>query len=402
MIRLRKAPGKVKVVKKGPSLDGGVKLMRHRFRILAGTLVIGLVLFSSGCSAKNTAAVTEEKYFPVEVSPAAAQTLVETTAFSGKVVSDQEVSLVPKMPGKVTAVNVKVGDKVQAGTVLFTLDTTDLQKSIDMASIGVRTAETNYLRTKEQIDLAKANLERQKQLYNAGAISKAQLETAESQASEKPLELAQIQWDQAKVSLAQAQDSLNNMVVTTPVEGTVSTVNVKYGEMASSAMAAVIITKLDALNISLSVPENNVNSLKVGQEAKVVVTSAGDKEIKGKVLNVAPSSDSRTQLYAVKIAIENEDGGIKPGMFAKVEIPTQTKANVLTVKSEALVLKNGQNTIFVVEDDRAVAKEVVPGLDTGAEVEIVSGLKAGDKVIIKGQTLVEQGSKVKVVGGSAS
>lgn len=376
--------------------------MRYRFRILAGTLVIGLVLFSSGCGAKSTAAVTEEKYFPVEVSPAAAQTLVETTAFSGKVVSEQEVSLVPKMPGKVTAVHVKVGDKVQAGTVLFTLDSTDLQKSIDMATIGVRTAETNYLRTKEQIDLAKTNLVRQKQLYDTGAISKVQLETAESQASEKPLELAQIQWDQAKVSLAQAQDSLSNMAITAPVDGTVSAVNVKYGEMASQAMASVIITKLDSLNISLSVPENIVNSLQVGQEASVVVTSAGDKEIKGKVLNVSPSSDSRTQLYAVKIALSNEDGVIKPGMFAKVEIPTKTKANVLTVKSEALVLKNGQNTIFVVEDDRAVAKEIVPGLDTGDHVEIVSGLKAGDKVIIKGQTLVEQGSKVKVVGGSAS
>jgi RND family efflux transporter MFP subunit len=376
-------------------------LIKPKFRLIAGALVLSLALLSTGCS-KQTQAVTEEKYVPVEVSPAATQTLVETTTFSGKVVSDQEVSLVPKMPGKVTAVNVKVGDKVQAGTVLFTLDTTDLKKSVEMASIGVRTAETNYLRTKEQIDLAKVNLERQKELYAAGAISKVQLETAESQASEKPLELAQIQWDQAKTSLAQAQDALNNTVVTAPVTGTVASVNVKYGEMASQAMSAVTITQLDSLNVSLSVPENIVNELKVGQEAKVIVTSAGDKEIKGKVLTIAPSSDARTQLYAVKVAIENNEGVIKPGMFASVAIPTETKENVLTVKSESLVLKNGQNTIFVVEDDRAVAREVVAGLDTGAEVEILKGLQAGDKVIIKGQTLVEQGSKVKVVGGSAS
>jgi RND family efflux transporter MFP subunit len=377
-------------------------LKKDRIRILASTLLLGLALISTGCSAQTTSAETEEKYIPVEINPAAVQTLVETTAFSGKVVSDQEVSLVPKMPGKVTAVNVKVGDNVQAGSVLFTLDTADLQKQIEMASIGVRTAETNYLRTKEQIDIAKVNLQRQKELYAAGAISKVQLETAESQASERPLELAQIQWDQAKVSLAQAQDALNNMIVTAPVGGTVAAVNVKYGEMASGAVAAVTITNLNALYVSLSVPENIVNTLKVGQEAKVFVTSAGEKEHIGKVTNIAPSSDARTQLYAVKVVIENKEGAIKPGMFARVEIPTQTKADVLTVKSEALVLKNGQNTIFVVEDDRAVAKEVVPGLDTGAEVEIIKGLEAGNKVIIKGQTLVEQGSKVKVVGGSES
>jgi RND family efflux transporter MFP subunit len=363
---------------------------------------MGVALLSTGCSAQKTEAVTEEKYVPVEVNPAATQTLVETTSFSGKVVSDQEVSLVPKMPGKVTAVNVKVGDKVQVGTVLFTLDTTDLKKSIEMASIGVRTAETNYLRAKEQIDLAKVNLARQKELFAAGAISKVQLETAESQASEKPLELAQIQWDQAKVGLAQAQDALNNMIVSAPVSGTVSAVNVKYGEMASQAMPAVTLTQLDSLNVVLNIPENIVNALKVGQEASVNITSAGEKAIKGKVTSISPSSDARTQLYAIKIAIENKDSVIKPGMFARVAIPTQTKANVLTVKSEALVLKNGQNTIFVVENERAVAKEVEPGLDTGAEVEIVKGLQAGDKVVVKGQTLVEQGSKVKVVGGSGS
>jgi RND family efflux transporter MFP subunit len=277
-----------------------------------------------------------------------------------------------------------------------------LQKSVDAAAILVRSAEAGYAQTKVQFDTAQVNLERQKQLYEAGAISKSTLEMAETQASETPLKLAQIQLDQANLNSAQAQDALNNANVTSPISGTVSAVNVKYGEMASSAAPAVTITKLDALNVSLSVPENIVNALQVGQTAQVTVTSAGDKKLDGKIQSIAPSSDARTQLYTVKIAIENVGGVIKPGMFAQVEIPTRTKADVLTVKSQAIVLKNGQNTVFVVEDDRAVAKSVESGLDTGAEVEITGGLNAGDKVVTKGQTMVEQGSKVKVVGGSES
>lgn len=370
--------------------------------LFIATVGLGLVLFTSGCGSAKTAAQVEEKYIPVEVQPAAVRTLVETTNFSGKVSSDHDITLVPKTPGKVTAVNVQVGDAVRAGTVLFTLDAVDFQKAVDNAAMSVRSAEGNYQRVKEQLDLAKTNLERQKQLYEAGAISKAQLEQAESQASETPLQLAQIQWDQAKLGLQQAQDSLANTVVTAPEDGTVSAVNVKVGEMASSAQPAVMMTQLNSLYVGLNVPENIVNSLKVGQDTKVTISSAGVKAVSGKISNVAPAADAQTKLYTVKVAVANPENQIKPGMFAKVEIPTQTRPNVLAVKSEAIVTKNGKLLVYVAENGAAVEKEVSVGLDNGTWVEITKGLNAGEQVVIKGQTLVEQGSKVKIVGGSAS
>lgn len=378
-------------------------MKKQRIRIFASILVLGLALLSTGCSTQETVAGSEEKYVPVEVKPALVQTLVETTTFSGKIISDQEVSIVPKMPGKVTAVKVKVGDKVEAGTVLFTLDTADIQKSIDTATFGYNTAEKNYSRLKEQVDSAKENVEQMKKLFAVGAITQEELMKAEAQAQalEKQLDPLQIQRDQAKLGLTQAQDAINNTITKAPIAGTVTAVNVKYGEMASSAMPSVVISQMDTLNVAISVPENIVNTLQIGQEAKVRVNSAGDEERLGKITSIAPSADARTQLYAVKVLLENPEG-IRPGMFANVEIPTETKENVLTVKSEAVVLKNGQNTVFIVENDRAVSKQVVPGMDTGSEVEITEGLEAGAQVIIKGQTFVEQGSKIKVVGGSAS
>ncbi len=369
---------------------------------LIGVFILSVMVMSAGCGAQKTTVTVEEKYIPVEVQATSVQTLIETAAFSGKVFAEQEISVVPKLPGKVTGVKVKVGSQVKAGEVLFTLDLQDLQKAVDQASIGVRNAEANYLRTKEQLELAKLNLERQQQLYAAGGISKGQLEGFESQASEKPLEMAQIQWDQSKLSLQQAQDTLSNALVTAPIEGTVSAVNVKYGEMASNAQPAITLTTLDNLYVLINVAENIVNTLKPEQEAKIAVSSAGGVEITGKVYSIAPTSDARTQLYPVKVTLENKGGSIKPGMFAKVQLATQTKANILAVNSESVLLKNGKNTVYIVEGDRAVAKEVLIGLDTGSKLEILKGLNAGEKVIVKGQTLVNQGSKVKVVGGSAS
>ena len=308
------------------------------------------------------------------------------------------------MPGKVAHINVKVGDKVQAGQALFSLDTSDLQSSIDQATIGVRSAEINYQMTKDNVETAKENLERQKALFEAGAISKVQLEGIESQvaSAEKSLELVEMQMEQAKNGLAQAQKAIADMTVTAPVRGTISGLTVVQGQMASQAMAAVTITQLDALYVSFSVPENIVNTLKLGQEANVIINSAGEKEIKGTLTSLAPVANAQTNLYPIKVTIDAPENTVRPGMFAKVEIPTQTKENVLAVNSEAVILKNGEYIVFVVEEDRAVAKKVVSGLDTGNEVEIKEGLQAQEQVIIKGQTLVEQGSKVKVVGGSES
>lgn len=379
--------------------------MKLRFRVLSYVLVLGLTLTSAGCSPQAAATVAEEEsYVPVGIQSAATKTLVESAVFSGKVTSDQEVSIIPKMPGEVSSIGVKVGDQVKAGQVLFAMDTSDLQSSVDSASIGVRSAEINYEMTKESANTAKANLERQKALFEAGAISKVQMEGAESQASaaENSLALVEVQLQQAKNGLAQAQKAINDMAVTAPVAGTVSAVNVVVGQMASQAMAAVTITQLDAVYVSLSVPENIVNTLKVGQVSTIIINSAGEKELKGTLTSLAPAANPQTNLYPVKVTIDNPANLVKPGMFAKVEIPIETKENVLAVQSEAVVLKNGESVVFVVEEERAVAKKVTPGLDTGAEVEILDGLQAGEQVIIKGQTLVEHGSKVKVVGGNES
>ncbi|HWQ88521.1 MAG TPA: efflux RND transporter periplasmic adaptor subunit, partial [Desulfitobacteriaceae bacterium] len=360
------------------------------------------VIWAVSNALHKDAAITEEKYIPVEVVPAAIQTLVQTTAFSGKVYSEQEVSLVPKLPGKVAAVNVAVGDQVQAGAVLLTLDTQDLQKAVEQAVLAERTAEVNYRRTKEQLDLAKTNLERQQKLFEAGMISQAQLEGFKSQASETFLELAQVQWDQAKLGRQQAQQTLDNAVLRAPGSGMVAAINVKKGEMAGTVQPAVIITSLNTLYVSLNVPENIVNLFRIGEEAQVTITSAGEAELKGKITNIAPASDTQTQLFIVKVAVENKEGNIRPGMFARVELPISTKADVLAVSSETVVLRNDKNIVFVVENDLAVAREVVTGLDSGSYTEITQGLTAGDKVITKGQTLVEQGSKVRIVGGNAS
>lgn len=406
-----------------------------RVILLAVLMVFGLV---TGCGASKTATVVEEKYIPVEVAAAEKQTLVNTATVSGKVSSDTDVSVIPKVPGKVMSVNVKVGDNVDKGAVLFILDATDTQKQVDMMRASLQLAEAGYQKSKEQWNIGKTSLERTKALaaekiansrqtlantkalYDAGAVAKVQLDQAElalkelessfasqieqleAQASDSTFQMAEAQLNQAQVGYNQALDSINNAVVTAPVDGIVSQVNVTVGNMVSNVQSAMSLTNKDSLYSTLSVAENLVNRLTKGNIVQVTVPTVSKDSFRGTIDNISPSSDPKTHLYPIKVLVDNAAGLIKPGMFVKVELTTEEKADVMAVKSEAVVLKNDKTIVYVVEGDKAVVKEVVTGLDTGVNIEILEGLNQGDKVIIKGQTLVADGHKVKVVGGEKS
>lgn len=403
-------------------------------------LLVGLMAFGlpTGCSASKPATVVEEKYIPVEVEAAGKKTLINTAILSGKVSSDTDVSVIPKIPGKVESVKVKVGDLVNKGAVLLTLDASDIQKQVGQMKASLELAEAGYQKSKEQWQTGKTSLERTKALasekianarqnvantktlYDAGAVAKDQLDVAELglkelestfasqieqlevQTSDSTLQLAEAQLNQAQVGYNQALETLDNAVVTAPVDGIVSQVNVTVGNMATSAQAALSLTNTNSLYSSLSVPENLVNRLTTGKTVKVTVPAVSEGSLVGKIDNISPSSDPRTQLYPIKISMENPSGLIKPGMFAKVELTTEEKADVMAINSEAVILKNEKTIVYVVEGDKAVSKEVVTGLDTGVDIEILKGLNLNDKVIIKGQTLVDEGHKVKIVGGDAS
>ena len=396
---------------------------------VTGKIVILFVMlmaigFPTGCSASKPATVVEEKYIPVEVEAAGKKTLINTAILSGKISSDTDVSVIPKISGKVESVKAKVGDLVNKGAVLFTLDASDMRDAFAMADARYQNskelwdaAKTSLERTKalasDKIANARQNLANTKSLYEAGAVAKSQLDQTELgvkdletsfagqieqlsvQASDSSLKLAQVQ-------LTQARGALDNAVVTAPVDGIVSLVNVTVGNMASNAQSAMSITNPKNLYSSLSVAENLVNRLKAGKTVKVTVPSVSEGSLVGKIDNISPSSDPRTQLYPIKISVENPGGLIKPGMLAKVELTTEEKADVMAINSEAVILKNEKTIVYVVEGDKAVAKEVVTGLDTGVDIEILKGLNLNDKVIIKGQTLVNEGHKVKIVGGTAS
>ncbi|GAB6086165.1 efflux RND transporter periplasmic adaptor subunit [Alkaliphilus crotonatoxidans] len=396
--------------------------------LLIMVMLVMVIVIGSGCArTAGSEGENDENYVAVETEIATEGEIANQVRLRGQIATNEEVNVIPKTMGIVESINVKLGDKVTKDTVLFTIEQTDIlnsldqaesslslaSKSVDQAENALRTAQLNYEMTQEQVDNAKLNLERTRRLYEEGAVSITQLEQAELSASEKPLEISKTQVAQAEVSLQQAKEqyrqaeiahdqaknSFNNTIVKAPIDGVVSAINVKVGQIATNSQAAAVIVDTSNVYIQLNVVENMVNQLQVGQSVEVNVPAASQDSFNSVIEFISPTVDQRTQLYPVKINISNESGLLRPGMNGEVLLDTASIPKAIVVKSNAVLERDEANIVYVVEDERAVEREVVLGLDTGDYVEIIEGINEGDAVIVSGQHYVEDGQRVKVVRG---
>lgn len=442
--------------------------MKKKALSIVLALALGMGIFT-GCSKgdKNVVQAEEENYTPIKVEKIKREQLYNSVVITGKITADKDTVILPKIPGKVENVGVKVGDAVSAGTTLFTLDKTDTQNKVDQAKAGLAsasaaveqaqvgvnssnkgidvakagldsakaaydTAKANYQLNYEKIQNAKQNFERVKSLYEQGIVSKAEYEQAQLAASDNSIEVfkaqlnqaesaynqtkksfeqtmassqnsgvgvkqAQAGYSQAQVGYNQAVQALNDMTVTSPISGIVSSVNIEKGEMASNAQPAVTIINMDKVYLEVNVTENLVNKLKKGNQVELDIESIGAEEVKGKIYTISPAADLKTNLYAVKIEIDNKNHKIKPGMFGKVYFKTDFKNNVMVVNSETILVEEGKNIVYIVKDGKALRKEVKIGMDNGKYTEIKSGVQEGEEVIAKGQQYVENNTKVKII-----
>ncbi len=369
--------------------------MKKRISLLV-IMVLTLTMAISGCGKKEKSSGVEEKFVSVQTETSKKQDINVKTTLSAKVKPIEEANVVPKMPGKVTNVNVEIGKKVNKGDVLFTIDQTDVVNGVKSAQAGYDMAVANLKVREEQIQNAKINYERMKVLYEEGAISQKDFEQYELQASSANLNAAQAQVDQARVGLENAQSNLDNTTVTSPISGIITAVNINEGEMASSAQPAVSIANMNKVVVDTDVSEYLINKIKVGDIVDISIKSANKENFKGKITALAPATASNSMTYPIKIEIDNKDNIIKPGMFANVNLVTDKKENVITVPSESVVIKDGESIVYTVKDSVAHVNKVEIGIDNGEIVEIIKGINQGQVVVNKGQNYLEEGSKVEI------
>jgi len=338
--------------------------------IIAVIFIIGLVIFRV---VSSMAAPETEKESVVNVKTALAEKMsINTTSpITGRVEPIEEVSIVPLATGKITAVNVDIGDKVAKGTTLFQIDGTQFATTLNKA--------------KEGLNVAKSSYDRISALYKEGAVSYQDYEKAQST------------YLNEQQNYTAASDSYSNCTVTSPINGYVTSKNVAVGSIASSAAPAMTVANVSTLQINTNVSEYIVNDLKVGDTVDVYISTLGKDAYKGIIQAISPAPAAGELTYPIKISISDDQGKIKAGMFAEIRIVSEEKKNTLCVPSDSVIMKNG-TAVVVTLDKGNVPKynEVTTGIDNGKYVEILSGIKEGDTIVISGQQYVTEGAPVNI------
>lgn len=413
--------------------------MTKKFFLVSITMLTLGALLLTGCGQSAPANQADiERAVPVEVIEAHQGDIQLTSTYSGTIHPWQSVTVTPKINGKIAAVHVQDGDVVTAGDVLVQLDTTDISAQVDQAKVGydlallqlekvkagTRTEQLEQNRaalsiSQAQYEAAKVAWERSEQLYQVGAIPKQQLEQTETQyqvaaaqlkqaeeslrmaeagAAPEDIRIAEAQVTQAEVSLNNARTQLNNALITAPISGIVSGVSAKVGEMAGSSVPVTVINQLDIVEVQVNLTEKDINRVKKGQETAVVVSAAAREPFLGKITNISPVADPRTNTFLTKVEIANQNGLLKGGMSASVRIVTEEEKDGIVVPIQAILQQNGDQVMYVIADGVAERRLVTLGLGNEDEIIVTTGIAEGETIVIKGQHYLEEGSKVTVVG----
>lgn len=375
--------------------------MIKRFLIYS-LISLALILTTIGCE-PNVGIVEEEVeaevYVPVEVEVVGQRTIANEITLSGRVFADKDIMVLPKIPGKVTSVRVSIGDRVKKGDTLFVMDSEDVQKQVDQAKEGLDRAKEAYAMAEKQVAEAKANLENLQKLHGQGVVSSEQLQQAQMGASDRNLDPIRAQVTQAQMAYDQAKGALDNFTIKAPISGVVSTINVQAGGMAANTQPAMTIIDTERVFVQINVTEGLLSQLNKDKEARIRIRSFSEEIMVGSIDSISPSPDMRTQLYPVKIYIDNVEDKIRPGMFAEVRVDTNIREDVLAIRSQSVLQRGERTVVYIADGDKVIEREVNIGIDTGEYVEILEGLNVGDRVLVKGQDYVEDGSTIKVVRG---
>ena len=289
---------------------------------------------------------------------------------------DRLAHISPRVPARLTAVNVNVGDRVKPGQVLALLDSLELgeaQSAWHQAQSGEALARTDFERAQS---LHKDEIIAEKDYLRAR--SEYEKAKAQARASAERLQMLGVAPSSA------GGKGGSTFPLTAPFSGVVVEKKAVLGEMAQPDKSVFAVADLSTVWVEASLFEKDLARVRVGASATVTVPAYPGIEFKGKVTNIASMLDKDTRTIPVRITVPNVDGRLKPEMFGAASIEGTTAAEVLVLPETAVILLNGEPTIFIDQDGDYEARHVQLGARLGGNVVIANGVKAGEWVVRKG------------------
>jgi HlyD family secretion protein len=354
----------------------------------------------------------------VQVEKLEPRSIESSVLASGRLVHEEEVKLTTEEIGKVTAIYVEEGQHVTKGQLVLQIDDQRHRAAVEQQEALVRMQEIAIQRQQLQVDNLRTQWERTRQVHERNLIDEDTFVNATNalEVAEVDLRSSRESLSQARAQLEQAQDRLAKTSAYSPIDGTVTSLDIKVGETAISSSTNIpgssLMTIANPLSIhtEVNVDEADIASVEVGQRAEVFAIAYPDDPVEGVVDSIAISAKvaegQQGLSFAVKIRLLDHNVSLRPGMSCRAEIFTATKNAVLAAPIQAVIVEEDleldETTRYAFVNRNGVAERVTVevGLSDDTYQEITSGLKAGDEVVTGPDRVLralEDGDRIEAV-----
>jgi RND family efflux transporter MFP subunit len=379
------------------------KKLVYRLAIIMLVVVVGF-LFLTGVF---TPALQVEVSNVARIYPSQSFTLLNA---SGYVVAQRKAAVASKITSRLIELSVEEGDSVKAGQVIARLEGEDVEAAKEQAAANLKASRYNLEQAKAELKDATLSFRRNKELVTKGFVSQADYDSAEARYKKDvaAVEAAGAAIKTAGAALKAAKVAIEYTLIRAPFNAVVLTKDADVGDIvtplgaAANAKASVVtIADMRSLEVETDVSESNLYQVKIGQPCEIQLDALPDKRFRGVVHMIVPTADRTKATVQVKVRFIDKDDRILPEMSAKVaflsrKVKKGEEKPRTAVYSSAIVSRNGKKIVFLVKGNKVIETPVTTGEVFADMTEVLSGVKAGDRVVIKPPDKLKDGRKIKV------
>jgi membrane fusion protein (multidrug efflux system) len=345
------------------------------FRAAVMSAMLAAVVVMTGCKDQESLAnvadtAGQAPVIPVSVTRIEPVSMQDVVFLPGETEAYEDVQVAANTSGRVEWIGPREGQAVKKGDLLAKIDVSALKASLEHARAAFELADDLY--------------QRRRRLFENKIIAREELDQSETQ-----LKLAAADLEQIKVRY-------NHGFPKSPITGIINHLYLEAGEYAEAGKPIANIVNIDQIKINVQVPELDVRYVKKGQLTPVKIDAFAERNLNGIVDYVAFKADPATKTFLVRSLVENPAHEIRPGMIGRVAFVRRAIADALAAPLFAVLDKGGERIVFIEKDGVALSRSISTGVIEGDRVQITSGLEAGDQLIIRGHTEVEDGMRVIV------
>ncbi|MEW6381856.1 MAG: efflux RND transporter periplasmic adaptor subunit [bacterium] len=338
-----------------------------------------------------------------------AQTLTVLNA-SGYVVAQRKAAVSSKITGRLVSLSVEEGSRVREGQVIARLEEADAVSARNQAKANLRAARYNLEQARAELREAELVLNRSRQMLSRGFLSQADYDSVEAryQKTSAAVTAAEAAVDAQAAALEGASISVDHTFIRAPFDAVVLTKNADVGDVvtplgaAANIKAAVVtIADMNSLQVEVDISESNLEKVKIGQPCEIQLDALPQFRFSGVVHMIVPTVDRTKAAIMVKVRFLDKDSRILPEMSARVAFlsrPLRNDEKTLrqVVSSTAIVTRQGKRVVFMVKGDRVIETPVTSGDRFGDMVEVVGGVKVGDRLVVKPPDELRHRARVRV------